>query len=170
MKKKILIVTVLTLSMIACKNQEKKQEGKEAEKVVVTDHAETSSEKTDLDKKIIEKYWKLIELNGQEVTFQENQRKEAHFILKTAENKVTGNAGCNTMMGTYELLGGNKIVFSKMATTMMYCEGVENEQEFLNVFEAVDHYTLKEDTLYCSKIKRTRCWQNLKRFILSNRP
>lgn len=147
MKKKILIVTVLTLSMIGCKNQEKKQDGKEVEKVVATDNAETSSEKTDLDKKITEKYWKLIELNGQEVTFQENQQKEAHFILKTAENKVTGNAGCNTMMGTYELVEGNKIKFSKMATTMMYCEGVENEHEFLSVFEAVDHYTLKEDTL-----------------------
>lgn len=147
MKTKILVLTVLTLSMIGCKtNQQKAEDEKKVEEVATTDDNNTLKE-NDSDQKITEKYWKLITLNGEEIVFKEGQRKEAHFILKNKENRVAGNAGCNNIMGTYKLLEGNKIEFSKMATTMMHCEGVKNEHEFLTVFEAVDHYTLKEDAL-----------------------
>lgn len=151
MNTKILIVAVLTLSMISCKTNEENGQNDKKVEVTSSELATPSQEKTDFDQKITEKYWKLVELNGKKIAFGENQRKEAHFILKNAENKVTGNGGCNTLMGTYELGEDNKIIFSKMATTIMFCAGVENEDEFLAVFETVDHYTLQGDTLLFQK-------------------
>lgn len=96
---------------------------------------------------IVEKYWKLIELEGQEVTMSENQEQEISFTLK-ADGSVRGFAGCNTMMGSYILEDGNRISFTQMATTRMACPDLEiNEADYLEVFNLADNYTVTEDTL-----------------------
>ena len=38
--------------------------------------------------------------------------------------EVTGTDGCNRLMGSYEV-DGDKVVFGPLASTMMYCEGVD---------------------------------------------
>ncbi|AFL79623.1 heat shock protein [Aequorivita sublithincola DSM 14238] len=97
---------------------------------------------------ITEKYWKLKTLEGQNVVMSKNQAKEIYFMLKTDDNRVTGFAGCNTMMGSYTLEEGNRIRFSQMATTLMACPDVNvNEAEFLKIFELADNYTINGDTL-----------------------
>lgn len=108
---------------------------------------------TDFDRVITEKYWKLIILNGKEITFaSEGQNREAYFILKNDKNRVTGNTGCNNMNGSYSLSEeGNGIQFGPMATTRMACVGVDYETEYLNVFIACDRFTLKNDTLTLDK-------------------
>lgn len=143
MKTNVLVLAILTLMMTSCKSDQKKEGDTTKEEQVAT----SENGENNFDNQITEKYWKLVALNGKEVVFTEGQRKEAHFIMRKEGNKVSGNAGCNNLMGSYELLEGDKIRFSKMATTMMYCEGVENEQEFLKVFETMDHYDLNGDTL-----------------------
>lgn len=100
------------------------------------------------DNQIVEKYWKLTTLEGQDVQMSENQEREVYFMLKTDENRVTGFAGCNTMTGTYTLEEGNRIRFSQMGVTMRACPDVDfNESEFLNVFNLADNYTINRDTL-----------------------
>lgn len=141
MTTKILILFLVTITAVGCKTNPKNAEGTKTETTT-----KNPTEKSDVENLLTEKYWKLAELNGKEVIFQENQRKEAHFILKN-DHKLTGNTGCNGIMGTYELLEDHKITFSKIASTMMHCEGVDNEHEFLQVFETMDHYVLKKDTL-----------------------
>lgn len=101
---------------------------------------------------ITEKYWKLVELNGQPVTTKEGNR-EAFLILKTENNRVHGNGGCNTFNGSYELMEGNRIKFSKMATTLMACMDVNTEQQFMSVLETADNYNLTETTLVLNKAK-----------------
>ncbi|MDT7827532.1 META domain-containing protein [Pricia sp. S334] len=97
---------------------------------------------------IVEKYWKLKTLEGQDIQMAENQEREVYFTLKTDENRVQGFAGCNTLSGEYQLEEGNRIRFSKMATTMRACPDVEfNESKFLKVFELADNYTINGDTL-----------------------
>lgn len=97
---------------------------------------------------IINKYWKLITLEGQKITMSENQEREAHFILKPEQNSITGFAGCNAFGGTYTLEPGWRIRFSQMAATLKACPDVDfNEHEFLKVFELADNYTIHSDTL-----------------------
>lgn len=96
---------------------------------------------------IVEKYWKLIVLEGQEVTMSDNQEKEISFTLKS-DGSVQGFAGCNTMMGSYTLEDGDRISFSQMATTRMACPDLAvNEADYLEVFNLADNYTLVGDTL-----------------------
>ncbi len=97
---------------------------------------------------ITEKYWKLKTLEGQEVKMGKNQEREVYFMLKNEDNRVTGFAGCNNLMGTYSLEEGNRIRFSQMATTLMACPDVDfNESEFLKVFELADNYTISGNQL-----------------------
>jgi copper homeostasis protein (lipoprotein) len=105
------------------------------------------------DSVITGKYWRLAELNGKKLVFDENQRSEPHFILNAENSRVNGNGGCNSFNGTYELLPGNRIRLSKMASTMMACINVTYEKEYLKVLEMADNYTLLGDTLSLNRAK-----------------
>ena len=108
--------------------------------------------KIDMDNVVTEKYWKLIELNGKEITFSEDQVREAHFILKNKNNRVIGNTGCNNMNGSYTLSEEeNGIHFAPMATTRMACIDVDYEADYLNLFQICDSYTVQGDTLTLKK-------------------
>ncbi len=102
---------------------------------------------------IVEKYWKLIELNGEPVAAAENQAREPHFILKIENNRVTGSGGCNTFNGTYTIENLNRIKFSQMATTMMACFDMEIESNFLKALEMADNYTVNGDTLSLNRAR-----------------
>lgn len=109
--------------------------------------------KVGFDKEIIQKYWKLIELNGQEITGNENQDKEPYFLLKTDDGHVVGNGGCNSFQSSYKLSDGYRIRFSRIASTRMACPGVDFENTFFKVLEQVDNYSLKGDTLSLNRAR-----------------
>lgn len=97
---------------------------------------------------IVNKYWKLITLEGKEISMAKNQEREAYFILKPEGKTVAGFSGCNNFSGTYMLEAGWRIRFSHMASTMKACPDVDvDEKEFLEVFALSDNYTLRDDTL-----------------------
>ncbi|RYF84529.1 MAG: META domain-containing protein, partial [Chitinophagaceae bacterium] len=52
---------------------------------------------------LTETYWKLTELNGKPIGEANADRREVYLILRTAESRVQGNAGCNGYGGTYSL-------------------------------------------------------------------
>ena len=112
----------------------------------------TASQKQDFEMSITQKYWKLLELNGKGIVVSKEQSREPHFILKE-ENRMTGHSGCNSFGGSYELTGSNKISFSKIISTKMACIDVPYENEYLQVFESVDTYTLKGDVLLLNNSK-----------------
>jgi len=101
---------------------------------------------------ITDKYWKLIELNGKKIT-AEQQAKEAHVVLKTEENRITGNGGCNSFFGTYQLLPGDRIQISPLGSTKMACLNDNVEDEFLKILAIADNYTIKNDTLSLNKAR-----------------
>ena len=102
---------------------------------------------------IVEKYWKLIELNGQEVKASENQAREPHFILKLDNSRITGSGGCNLFNGTYMIESGNRIKFSQVISTMMACPDMGIETQFLRALNGVDNYTINGDTLSLNRAR-----------------
>ena len=102
---------------------------------------------------IVERHWKLIELNGTPITPSEHQAIEPYFILKVENNRVVGNGGCNSVNGAYVIENGNRIKFSQMISTMMACANMETESQFLQVLNNVDNYTLNNDTLSLNRAR-----------------
>ena len=100
-----------------------------------------------IDKEIVEKYWKLVELNGKEIVVGKNQDFAPHITLKKENSRVFGHGGCNSFQGFYELSEAKKIKFSKMGSTKMLCDIMETEQELFSVLEMADNYSVKNDTV-----------------------
>lgn len=100
-----------------------------------------------------ERYWKLVELNGKPVAAAENQKREAHMILKKDDNTISGNGSCNSFRGTYEVTDGIKIKFSKVAATLMACPDIQVEDGFFKVLEMADNYYVNGDTLQLNKAR-----------------
>ncbi len=106
--------------------------------------------KYNADNDVREKYWKLIELDGKPITVSEDQKREAHIVLKFS-SRVIGSTGCNRLTGSYTLEEGNRIRFGQMASTLMSCPDVPYEDDFLKALEHADNYALRNDTLSLAK-------------------
>jgi heat shock protein HslJ len=100
-----------------------------------------------------ETYWKLTELRGVEVPEPKEGEKEVYFRLRNDGSRVEGNGGCNGFGGTFELSAGNRIRFSKMISTMMYCSRMETETALYKVFETADSYSLSGNVLQLNKAR-----------------
>lgn len=109
-------------------------------------------EKIDVDFVIINKYWKLVELNGKEISVNaESGNREAFLTLTKEHNRVSGNTGCNNLMGSFKVESyyGNEgsINFSQIATTRMACMDVNYEQDLLKALKDCDNYLILNNTL-----------------------
>lgn len=102
---------------------------------------------------LLETNWRLVELNGQPVAKAEPGKREIHIILKAKDNRLQGFAGCNTMMGSYELKEGNLIRLKKIVSTRMACDEMATEVAFLKVLELLDNYTISGNILSFNKAK-----------------
>lgn len=100
---------------------------------------------------IVEKYWKLVELNGKPVPVLD---REPHMIQK-ADGRVNGFGGCNAFTGNYTLdAPASRIGFGQIASTMMACAaGMEVEQGFHEVLRRADSYTLDGDRLVLGRAR-----------------
>lgn len=98
---------------------------------------------------ILDKNWKLVELNGIAIESSEQYRKAPFMILNTSEKRVNGSGGCNSFFGTYELKNDNGITFSPIGATKMACQDVvmQVESRFFQVFEMAKKFMVKDDTL-----------------------
>lgn len=97
------------------------------------------------DNQIEFKKWKLVELNGVKVT---NSKDKPMFIQLNKDNRYAAFAGCNNMMGSYEIKeDAMRIKFNKGASTMMACPDMTTEQEFAELLEKVDNYSLNGNNL-----------------------
>lgn len=102
---------------------------------------------------LTEKYWKLVELYGKPVVYDSTAHREAYIVFRVKDKRMTGNGGCNTISGTYELLTGDRIHISKVVSTMMACMGANVEAEFLKVLQMADNYNLSVDKLVLNRAR-----------------
>lgn len=91
-------------------------------------------------------YWKVMGIGDDTVTVAEGQR-EPHFVLRLSSHQVGGYAGCNTILGKYELKG-DELSFPGVASTMMACpQGMDTEKKFLDVLRAVSRWRIAGERL-----------------------
>lgn len=91
--------------------------------------------------------WNLEELNGQSIS----KPTKAHLLFSRGQvNSVSGNAGCNSLRGTFELTGVNFMNFSPLATTKMACPGDNPEAKFLEALGQVNNWSIINNELLLS--------------------
>lgn len=82
--------------------------------------------------------WRLRDLLGKPLPAP--AADSAAPLLAFEPNRVHGFTGCNDFTGTCELMPGNRLHFSKIATTMKACPDGTVEQELLRILESTDNY------------------------------
>lgn len=106
-----------------------------------------------IEEPLLEKYWKLIELNGKPLDTTK-LNKEPHIIFKSFENRFTGSGGCNNFSGTYALLANGRIKLSNAISTQMACPaGMDTEKILHEIFGKIDTYIISGDTLTITKAR-----------------
>ncbi len=86
-------------------------------------------------------YWKLVRLGDQPVIVSPG-RQEPHLRLVSEGRKAQGFAGCNRLLGAYEL-EGQKLRFAHLATTRMACpDEMEPEHAFLRALESTARWNI----------------------------
>lgn len=105
------------------------------------------------DKALTGKKWKLVEMNGRALLKNSEDGRDYFILLDNDENRINGFAGCNNFFGNYELTEGNRVTFSKIASTMMACPDMNTEKELFQILETVDNYTLSSTTLQLNKAR-----------------
>jgi copper homeostasis protein (lipoprotein) len=102
---------------------------------------------------ITERYWKLVELNGQPVPALP---REVHMVLRAQGGRVNGFGGCNSFSGAYVLdAAASRIRFDQLASTRMACMGggMEVETAFHQVLNSIDNYALNGDRLTLNRAR-----------------
>jgi copper homeostasis protein (lipoprotein) len=102
---------------------------------------------------ILEKYWKLVELNGQSVIVDSTFAREPHIIFKDSDNRVIGNGGCNSFFAQYEISGFDRLHIKAGGRTMMACPNLPIEDRFMQVLEMADSFIISGDELILHKAR-----------------
>lgn len=138
---KLTLLALLAVVIVGC-NSNKKM------KTPTTDTSNVNDMEK-LDTKTIENSkWILNTLEGKDMSDREKNGQIIYFTLNTAANSINGNSGCNTFMGTYTIDDGNRISFSKLASTRMMCPDAKiNEYQILKVFELTDNFSIENGML-----------------------
>jgi heat shock protein HslJ len=90
----------------------------------------------------IGKTWTLAELNGFPVA-----TPTAYLTFDADGVHVSGNLGCNTFSGVYELKENNRIRFSQLAVTAKMCLNMDSESELKKILEHADSYSVSKEEL-----------------------
>lgn len=100
---------------------------------------------------LTETYWRLSELMGKPIN-RVDGKKEVHMILKIDGNRVKGFLGCNSFNGIFTV-EGNRIAFSKMATTMKACIDMSDEKNLIDVLNKTDNFNINGSILSINKAR-----------------
>jgi heat shock protein HslJ len=86
---------------------------------------------TDLDGE-----WNIVELNGKTLNPADTHQ---FIVFDMLRKSVSGNAGCNRMMGQLEFSDAQKniIKFPQLVTTRMACPDMSGEQELLETLNKI---------------------------------
>jgi len=90
--------------------------------------------------------WELNYISGVRIAFDGLYPNKKPMIRFDADNKISGNTGCNQFSGTAAVNGSSINFPESMTMTKMFCTG-EGEQVFLQMLKKVNRYSLSANTL-----------------------
>lgn len=121
--------------MTACQENTDKSDKKSEDKKNV----EAEKQKSDM---LMGSIWALSKLNGEKIEAS-NEGEPVHFMLNKDGSKVSGYAGCNQIMGSYETSGDTELKFRDIASTRRSCpDQNNNEKDFLEALRNTTSYKL----------------------------
>jgi heat shock protein HslJ len=95
---------------------------------------------------LLDTHWRLVQLGGEMVDNPAGER-DAHIVLTSASNAVTGNSGCNRIFGHYAL-ENDMLKFDGLGGTKMACDTrMQLEQSFNNALMSVLRWKINGRTL-----------------------
>ena len=151
MKKNLILLALVSLSFLSCKEDADKS----SEVVVVDSSMIQSDENVDANNEVVlsNSTWRLVKLNGKAIEKNKDEERELGIIF-TNDGRFSAYAGCNNMMGEYELKEAeSQIKFSKVGMTMMACPDDSLEKEFAEVLEMADNYNFDGKTFKLNKAR-----------------
>ncbi len=92
----------------------------------------------------LNKKWVFQHINGEKVNMPDGVETP---WLQLAGDQLTGNGGCNNLMGEYKL-GNGSLSFPRVGSTKKYCEGIQaTENAIKQALGAVDSYKMEDGLL-----------------------
>ncbi len=101
------------------------------------------------DAELENRQWILIELKGKSVVGA-GALRNPHLRFDGVRKRVSGNDGCNSYMGEYQLSEDQMISFGMMASTEMFCEGDSISKDYYQALGEVSRYSVGEEVLTLS--------------------
>lgn len=89
--------------------------------------------------------WQLTQLRGEAVA-SGNPEQAAHIVFGPA-NRIAGSDGCNRLMGSYSLEGGQLNLGQLVSTRMACLDSTAPAEEFTRALGEVASYRLEEEEL-----------------------
>lgn len=89
--------------------------------------------------------WQLTQLRGEAVA-SSNPEQAAHIVFGPA-NRIAGSDGCNRLMGSYSLEGGQLNLGQLVSTRMACLDSTAPAEEFTRALGEVASYRLEEEEL-----------------------
>lgn len=88
--------------------------------------------------------WGVVEMNGKTLNPRETHQV---LVFDVARQSLSGNAGCNRLMGKFEYNEAYKniIKFPQVATTRMACPDMSGETELLDALNKVVRFEAQGD-------------------------
>lgn len=137
MRCNMMFAVVLGFLAVSCKSTQSTPENKNVENVEIVSETMTTSGLENVQ-------WKLVEVVGKPVSKYGELNKEPIFIFEASSKRLSGNAGCNNMSASYELLEGNRIEFSQAISTKMACPNMELEDQVGQMLSTLDTYIIND--------------------------
>lgn len=91
-------------------------------------------------------YWKLVELNGEPIAADQEKKDEQHIVLAKENQRLTGFAGCNRIIGGYQV-EDQRIAFSMAVSRRACFKGEEAESKFLAALSQAARWTVEGQNL-----------------------
>lgn len=83
--------------------------------------------------------WQLIQLDGKTV---KPEAGKFTITFSSQETRFSGVGACNRLMGKYEMSEKGELKIGPIASTMMACPGMDQENVFTKILESTTHYDM----------------------------
>lgn len=101
-------------------------------------------------KALVANEWELERIVYADSNYSEEAPNNIFIVFADSNKTMFGHLGCNTVRGGFEINGKDQIEFSKLASTMMWCDKMDFETRYSKLLEMVTTYKASTHELILS--------------------